>query len=259
MSLTLNMVGGGGGSLKATDAILRVIAPAGSTVTISKGGVSKSDLGHENADDHSLYDYYFIIHASQFDSNPWTVTATLSGESASDTIVIDSADEYDIQLEYYLYFVKNGQIVGNNMVAEGKKWNSSSSYTATAPDVSYEQDYIEIGFSGGSAGKAGITYFPAQADLSKYSTLRVIGESRSSLTTLENSGVNAWTQIGTYQVDNRLFNQATQNSASTSYVTMDISIDVSSFTDSVYIGFNSTQRGDGTYSLIRLVNVYLVP
>ena len=97
----LNMVGGGSGGLKSTDAILRVIAPAGSTVTISKGTVSKSDQGHENASDTSLYDYYFIIHASQFDSvNPWTVTGTLGSDTAIKTIIIDSADEYDVLMEY---------------------------------------------------------------------------------------------------------------------------------------------------------------
>ena len=97
---------GGGGSLQATDAILRVIAPAGSTVTISKGGVSKSDAGHENHDDATLYDYYFIIHASQFDSvNSWTVTATLGTKTASSTILINSADEYDVLLAYDYYLV----------------------------------------------------------------------------------------------------------------------------------------------------------
>lgn len=97
---TTNAVGSGGG-LKSTDAILRVIAPAGSTVTISKGAVSKSDLGHENSDDSSVYDYYFIIHASQFDSvNPWTVTATLGADTATDTVIINSADEYDVKLSF---------------------------------------------------------------------------------------------------------------------------------------------------------------
>lgn len=92
---------GGGGGLSATDALLRVQAPAGSTVTITKGGTTKTDAGHENADDHTVYDYYFIIHASQFDGvNPWTVTATLGGESASDTVIIDSADEYDVELSF---------------------------------------------------------------------------------------------------------------------------------------------------------------
>ena len=90
---------GGGGGLQDTDAILRVIALAGSVVTITKGGVTKSDLGHENAIDNSLYDYYFIIHQSQFDSvNPWTVTATLGIGITSDTVLINSADEYDITL-----------------------------------------------------------------------------------------------------------------------------------------------------------------
>ena len=107
--------GGGGGSLKATDAILRVIAPAGSTVTISKGGASKSDAGHENHDDATLYDYYFIIHQSQFDSvNPWTVTATLGADTATDTVIIDSADEYDLVMSYW----------------DGELYDSGNEYTA---------------------------------------------------------------------------------------------------------------------------------
>ena len=109
MSLTLNMVGGGGGGLSATDALLRVQAPAGSTVTISKGGTTKTDQGHENAEDTSLYDYYFIIHQSQFDSTtPWTVTATLGADSASDTVIIGSNKEYYLELSYTLWIIKDG-------------------------------------------------------------------------------------------------------------------------------------------------------
>ena len=52
------------GGLSASDALLRVQAPAGSTVTITKGTVTKSATGHENAEDHSVYDYYFVIHES---------------------------------------------------------------------------------------------------------------------------------------------------------------------------------------------------
>lgn len=125
---TTNAVGSGGG-LKSTDAILRVIAPAGSTVTISKGSVSKSDQGHENAADNTLYDYYFIIHASQFDSvNPWTVTATLGGDSASDTVTIDSADEYDVILQYW-----NGELYdsGNEYTSVTGGWSVKVNNDAT--------------------------------------------------------------------------------------------------------------------------------
>lgn len=92
-----------GGGFNRHDALLRVQALAGSLVTITKGQYHKSDLGHENAQDHTVYDYYFIIHQSQFDSvNSWTVTAALNGEVSINTIIIDSADEYDLVFTTYL-------------------------------------------------------------------------------------------------------------------------------------------------------------
>ena len=93
----------GGGGLSDTDALLRVVAPAGSLVTITKGTLTKTDHGHENASDPLTYDYYFIIHQSQFDSiNAWTVTATLNGQTASNTIIIDASDEYDLVMSYHV-------------------------------------------------------------------------------------------------------------------------------------------------------------
>lgn len=103
MSLTLNMVGGGGGGFTSTDAILRVQAPSNSIVTITKGSATKTDLGHENLDRPTIFDYYFIIHQSQFDSvNSWTVTATRSSESNTATIIIDAPDEYDVSIGYHV-------------------------------------------------------------------------------------------------------------------------------------------------------------
>ena len=101
--------GAGGGHLNNTDALLRVSAPAGSIVTITKGSTAKSDHGHENAIDPNFYDYYFIIHQSHFDSkNPWTVTAALGQDSASDTIIIYLPDEYDVILQYRFMLYDNG-------------------------------------------------------------------------------------------------------------------------------------------------------
>ena len=99
---TTNAVGSGGG-FKDTDAILQASAPAGSTVTITKGSVSRSDSGRVNADDSNMYDYVFAIPQAQFDGvNPWTVTATLSGDSASEQIVIGSKKSYHSSLSFWV-------------------------------------------------------------------------------------------------------------------------------------------------------------
>ena len=151
---------GGGGGLSSTDALLRVQAPAGSTVTITKGVLTKTDLGHENADDHSVYDYYFIIHQSQFDSvNPWTVTATLGADSASDTVTIDSADEYDVELAYYTYIYKDG----TQVVALTDRKGSNGR-------VNYLDSYIECTNTTTTSGGIGV-FTANKVDITDYSTL----------------------------------------------------------------------------------------
>lgn len=102
MSLTINMVGGGGGSsIKATDAVIRVQAPAGSTVTASKTGyTTKTGIGFVNADNTSVSDYYIFIKQSEFNSTAWTVTATLSGQSSTGSIVVNSSKEFGVVLDY---------------------------------------------------------------------------------------------------------------------------------------------------------------
>ena len=109
MSLTLNMVGGGGGGLSSNDALLAVTVPTGSSVTASKGGaILTPTIWTKNAD-NTLDVAIFIIHQSQFDSvNAWTVTATDGTSTKSKTIIIDSADEYDITIVYRIYLIKNG-------------------------------------------------------------------------------------------------------------------------------------------------------
>ena len=248
---------GGGVGLKDTDAILRVIAPAGSTVTISKGGVSKSDVGHENAADNTLYDYYFIIHSSQFDGvNPWTVTATLGAQSISETIVIDSADEYDVVLSYTLWLVKNGVTQDGAFTAVGKMPSSSVSGTPTAPSISSASNYIQIGLSASSGTGCGIAYLPHKYDLSKYSSARIIGTGQCAFDLQANMAFNAWTQIGTYQENYRLIREGIMSQNSSSYSSVDKTIDISSLTDFAYVGFNFTKSGSqSTY--IRIIDLYL--
>lgn len=111
MSKVVNMVGGGssGGGISANDAVLLVTVPTGSTVTATKGGVALTPTMWVTAANPTLDCAIFIIKASLFDAvNPWTVTATLGTDTASDTVVVDSNKEYDVELPFTLWLVKNG-------------------------------------------------------------------------------------------------------------------------------------------------------
>ena len=249
--------GGAGGGIQSTDAILRVIAPAGSTVTISKGGVSKTDLGHENASDHTLYDYYFIVHASQFDSvNPWTVTATLGVQSISETIIINSANEYDVTLLFTLYLIKDGAIQTDALTAVGLKPDSSSSASAVAPGVTYGSTYVQIGWTATGTASAGIAYFSNLIDLSKYSNLHIDGTMRNESSLTTNASINGWTAIGSYQTSNRVFQQPLLGSTPSSYTSFSRNTDISALTNDVYIGFNAA-RANSFYVSERIANLYL--
>lgn len=103
MSYVFNMVGGGSGSggPSASDAILTVTVPTGSTVTMTKGGVTLTPTMWVQAADPTLDCALFVISPSLFDAqNPWTVTATLGTNTASDTVTISTNKQYDIVLSY---------------------------------------------------------------------------------------------------------------------------------------------------------------
>lgn len=250
----------GGGGIQATDAILRVIAPAGSTVTISKGGISKSDAGHENADDNTLYDYYFVIHQSQFDSiNHWTVTATLGTQSISESVIIDAPNEYGVVLSYTLNLVINGVMQDGNFVPMALKSSSDSSSTAGTPSVSSGSNYIQIAMSSSSGFQTGIAYLPNKYDLSKYSKVRFTGTAMNSFDSSAgylNLSFDAWTAFGSYQTDNRLIQSQVFTSQHSSYSSIDKTVDISSLSNAAYIGFNfgkSSSQATG----IRIVNMWL--
>lgn len=243
--MIFNMVGGGSGGLKATDAILRVIAPAESTVTITKNGVSKSDAGHENAIDPTLFDYYFIIHSSQFDSvNPWTVTATLGSESSSDTIVIDSADEYDVELSYSYWIFKSG--VGEVVPLTTKKQiNGSISIGTTEITVSYS-----------STTNGGVCcYNTTTIDASGYATLHVIATITDSFSTANWRGMAfAATSAPSADDSNADAKYVAKTNMTLNGQETDSTVDLTSLSSSqlasLYVGYKGVNKGT-------ITNIYL--
>ena len=108
LGVTGNYTGGGGGPTSA-DAILIVTAPSGSTVTATNGGTTLSPTLWTTAADANFECALFVIGSALFDAaNPWTVTATLGTDSKSSTVVIDSNKEYDVELPFELWLVRNG-------------------------------------------------------------------------------------------------------------------------------------------------------
>lgn len=98
--------GGGGASVKDTDALLRVGVPTNSTVTISRDGKTLSANWY--AVTGSIQYAYFIIKASSFSATAWTITVSKNGQSASKTQVINSAGEYDVSFAFKTVYFDNG-------------------------------------------------------------------------------------------------------------------------------------------------------
>lgn len=91
---------GSTGGLKDTDAVLIVTVLTGSTVTATKNGVTLTPTIWTQSADNTLDSAIFSIPSSTFDTNAWTVTATLSGEIYSDTIIINASYEYNMEVYY---------------------------------------------------------------------------------------------------------------------------------------------------------------
>lgn len=217
MSLVLNMVGGGGGgSLKDTDAILTVTVPTGSTVTATKGGVTLTPTMWVQAADNTLDCALFAIPASMFDSqNAWTVTATLGTKTASNTIIISSNKQYDLLIQMTLYLYDNGDentaVTGgweakrrngylgtltknaDNMVLTGQS-QAYSAFAGIVNDITnlqsiYSTAYIETGSA--SNDGAGLDFLDNWTDQTIISTVNLSANSIHSLPIPSGSSVIA--------------------------------------------------------------------
>lgn len=241
MSLTLNMVGGGG-KLKGTDAVLVVTVPTGSTVTATKGGTTLTPTMWVKAADQTLDCAIFSIPASKFDSTtPWTVTATLGTDSASDNVTIDSNKQYDLEIIYQLYIIKNGLFV--NGFSFPKPLRSGYTVSITQNVNGYlrvEQSTMQ---SQGAATN--------QIDLSTYSTLSVEAYSSSGIS-------HGW--VGAYAS----YNYGSQDALSSaglaktdikSTTTVSRTIDISSINVSAYIG--AAIISDNAGSSVYIKNLWL--
>lgn len=137
------VVGGGGPS--ASDAILTVTVPTGSTVTMTKSGVTLTPTMWVQAANNTLNCALFVIAPAQFSATtPWTVTATLGTDSATDTVLINSNKRYDVELDYSLHIVRSGVVKTELQKTDGTI-TSYSGYTKWQLNRTVSLLYLEVG------------------------------------------------------------------------------------------------------------------
>lgn len=142
---------GGSGGLSPNSAVLYVTAPAGSTITFAKGGVTVKVLGpdksHVNAGDITLADWYYAVSPGNYGT--WAVTATRGQDTATVTVTVDSNKQYDVFLSFNVYLVRNGVL------------QSGYSLYQSGNSISQESGYLYTRYTGGGTGSnAGISILP---------------------------------------------------------------------------------------------------
>lgn len=149
--------GSGGGGLGSNDALVRVLAATGATVTIKKGSGSAKNPNfvREYATKPSVSDFYFVVHSSDFGSTSWTITAG----TKTANITIQASKLYDVNLSS-LVLLNGG--VKDSSLGDFKTDNSNLTTFTSAG--------IELG---ANEGTGSVFYFSQELNLSSYTNLKV--------------------------------------------------------------------------------------
>ena len=241
----------GGGIFSANAAVLHVLTPVGSTVTIAKGSATKvctAGKSHTNNRDTGFADYYFSLAASEYGT--WTVTAALGSDTASKTVAVSTNRKYDVELSYYDYFYNLGDTC--DAVTGGYIQLQSGDISAAEASalLAYNTDNVEIGPSSNTSRHTGIAT-DSMIDLTNYSTLFVDytsdGEEGQTYTGQAKFGVTK--QITRYSWYNKLGGSAASATLPTAATRQIASLDVSELNGTYNIAVWETGKVVKVYAL----------
>lgn len=149
----------------ATDAVLIATVPANSTVTMARGQTSLTPTLWTTAADSSRECALFVIPSALFDSqNAWTVTATSGNKTASESLIVDSAVQYELYLTYWNgIFYDNGDEY-SDFTGGWSKVSAQGSITKNATNIFITATSNSVAASGAASTAGGF-------NLAHYSTL----------------------------------------------------------------------------------------
>jgi hypothetical protein len=226
--------GGGGGGPSASDAILTVTVPTGSTVTATKGGTTLTPTIWVQAADPTLDCALFVISPSLFDSvNPWTVAATLGTRTASTTVLITTNKEYDVKLVYTRYIVQDGVVQSGFTLANDVSY-SDIRYVLTVTQMS---GYTRLNTRNGYPNVWSTT---SKIDVSAHNTMSIdfvaTGLTNGPPTQLRGAGIGIMEQTvqasgdgGAQPLANAIIAYANTEQSSTNHQT--VILDISSYSE----------------------------
>ena len=232
MSLVFNMIGGGGGGFSVNNALLHISCDAGSTITLSKGGVVVETLGpdeqHVNSEDSTLAEWYYSISPQNY--GEWEVAGVFAGIAVSNTVTVSTNAMYDVDLwkgQLYSYGTEFTRITGG--------WTTRAEASGGTFDKNAQNMYVL-----GPANKATEAITTNRIDLTEFTTLTAVtgtgnsGSGRNLLITNSTS----YTSTGIAHSD------LASNGVTT--------LNVTGYSGSYYVGLRS-QNGNGIY----IYSVYL--
>lgn len=243
MSYVFNMVGGGsggGGGPSSSDALLTVTVPTGSTVTATKGGVTLTPTMWVQAADNTLDCALFVIQSSLFDSqNAWTVTASKSPYSDTQSVTVDSNKQYDLTVNLPVPLYYEGTYyndLSGGFEAIGRRYDSTSAQ-GKAPTITDYSNYFRYSlYSGGGAYKT-----VNKIDLTNFGVLRI---SAKGYVADANLRVGADTGATYWNNSFAAFVSVNGNSAPNRTT---FNIDISSLSGGYYITIASSWIGNTVY------------
>lgn len=245
MSLTMNMVGGGGSGIPGNRAVLVARIPSGSTVTATKGGVTLTPMMwvSETYPDQDIA--LFVFTPAQFDSvNPWTITATERPPgtgTASTTILITSNKEYEVELSFAFYLVKAGV----------------ASVTLTPTAGTLTQSDNQLVWDTGA-----VSLLKAVADLTGFDRMIAVLEAGTSWRGGQTPGLGYSASNPSINSNNGVVTPYTNvtllNTASGAISAGQYEVDISSETGEQYVWFSASYTGYSDHAIIRIVDWYLV-